>query len=141
MKTVEDFVKFIDIDKQDEGRYAHYPFQLAVVTKDNELIIGALDLGGQVEACYDVFKKFLFQKPKNIYLSVDFPAVGDIEDDFVAVFYLEDGEVKNLAIPYKIKTGKRREWVKKSKTLDRLLFQLEAVCRGKKLIKNVTNQN
>ena len=122
MKDINTFIDdMVDITPMDAGDcFGHYPFKLLSEDSDGKLSIGALALGGDVKACYDVFKKCLVDGAKRVYMSVDFPGGGDIEHDFVAVFQYENGEVIVLAIPYNTKTGETFDRISESVLLSRI---------------------
>lgn len=107
MKTTQDFidalvkVEFIE----DSKMFGHYPFQLAAEGKDERLNIGALFLGGDVLSVYRAAKTQIQEGATKLFLSCDFPAVGDIKTDFIAVFTYQGGALSSLAIPYDPQTG------------------------------------
>lgn len=119
MKDLQGFIKsMVKIDYlEDFGAYGHYPFQLVSEDTEGKMTIGALLLGGDVEACYSTFAKQIKNGDKRVYLSVDFPAGGDIDKDFVAVFSYENEEYSLLAIPYNIEDGSVDEQITESETL------------------------
>jgi len=128
MKTIEEFVKLmVKIDFiEDEKCYGHYPFQLFVETKDNKFEINALALGGDVASCYRRFAEYKNNGAKRIYLSLDYPKGGDIDDDYVAIFSFEDGVINLFAIPYKVEDGKVLDYIKDSTQLDRIKSDFES---------------
>lgn len=130
MDTTEAFIKhMVTIDEMEEGcgDYGHYPFQMAVTTKDEKQEILALALGGDVKACYDVFKKKIEEGATRVMMSLDFPPTGDIRKDFVCVFTYWNKRVKLLAIPYTLKNGKTHSQIRKSTTLETLEKQFMSV--------------
>jgi len=120
MKSVEEFMKImVKIEFiEDSGSFGHYPFQLFCENKGGGFEINALALGGDVASCYRRFSEYKKQDAKRIYLSLDFPKGGDIENDFVAIFSFEDGELKLFAIPYKTEDGKTFDTIKNSSHLE-----------------------
>ncbi len=122
MKTLDEFVKtMVRIEfLEDENCYGHYPFQLFVETKDETFEMCALALGGDVLSCYRKFGEYKNDDAKRIYLSLDFPSGGDIENDFVAIFSMENDKIDLFAIPYSTKDGAKLELINKSSHLDLL---------------------
>ena len=127
MKTVEEFVKsMVKIEFiEDSNCFGHYPFQLLCENKDGGLEINALALGGDVASCYRRFAEYKNNDAKRIYLSLDFPSGGDIENDYVAIFVFENNEINLFAIPYEIEEGKTFEIIKESSHLDKIKAQME----------------
>lgn len=123
MKNVNEFIdSLVKISLiEDCDNYGHYPFQLIAETKDGGLEINALALGGDVNACYKRVRDYIKNEARKVYLSLDFPKGGDIENDFIAIFSFDDGETSVLAIPYNIETGERYETIHKSEQLDKVL--------------------
>lgn len=127
MKSLKEFidsmvtVEFIEVS----NCYGHYPFQLLAETKDGILEINALALGGNVAACYDRFVDYKNEGANRIYMSLDFPRGGDINTDFVAVFSLENGEIKLQALPYSLLDGKILDPITESKHLNDIMAQLK----------------
>jgi hypothetical protein len=120
MKTVEEFVKkMVKIEFiEDSNCFGHYPFQLLCENKDGGFEINALALGGDVDSCYRKFAKYKKEGAKRIYLSLDFPKGGDIENDYVVIFTFENNKVELFAIPYEINGGKILDIIKDSTQLD-----------------------
>ena len=120
--------KFIDsmVDiawvEQSES-YGHYPFQLYVQTEDGKIELHALALGGDVAGCYMHVKKYRNANAKKIFLALDFPAGGDIKDDFVAVCSVVDGKSECVCIPYDPKTGDVKPVIKEGEQLQLVLSQ------------------
>jgi hypothetical protein len=125
MKTLEEFItSMVKIEfVEDSNCFGHYPFQLFCENKDSEFEINALLLGGDVESCYRRFSDYKKDDAKRIYLSLDFPSGGDIENDFVAIFSLENNEVNLYAIPYETEEGKTFDMIKNSSQLDMIKSQ------------------
>lgn len=99
--------KLVTIDLQEDGKYAHYPFQLSAELPDGKLEICALMLGGDVEACYRKFIEYHRKGCPNIFMSIDFPAGDDIPNDFVVVLAKDNNKPSICAIPYDTATGER----------------------------------
>lgn len=118
-KFIEQLVKIDELEQFDA--YGHYPFQLFVETADGKLEMNALALGGDVGACYNRVKKYKDEGAKKIFLSLDFPAGGDIEHDFVCVFSIIDGETSILAIPYNTEDGTKFETIHNSSQFEIIL--------------------
>lgn len=120
MKNKEEFAEdMVSIQKIDNSDlYGYYPFHLLAETKAGKLEFNALLLGGDVKSCYKRAVDYIKKDAKRIYMALDFPAGGDIENDFVVVYSIENGKLESLAIPYDIHDGKRYEYVTNSKQLD-----------------------
>ena len=124
IENVNEFVeKLVNIDRIDGEDYGHYPFQMLVETKDGSNEMNALALGGDVEACYRRFREYKNNEAKKIFLSLDFPSGGDIENDFVAVFSFVDNKVELIAIPYSPETGETFEKIYESEFLTKIKEQ------------------
>jgi len=127
MKTVEEFVEtLVKIEFiEDMNCFGHYPFQLFCENESGDFELGALALGGDVTSCYKVFAKHIKGDAKRIYLSLDFPKGGDIENDYVAIFTFDYGVINVFAIPYDTEDGKTFDTIKNSSQLDLMKEQLE----------------
>ena len=128
MKTVEDFIKsLVSIDYMEERKeYGHYPFQLAAETPSGGLEINALAVD-DVRICYSRAKKYVTENANWLFMSVDFPAGGDIHSDFVAVFSVVGKTTSLIIIPYNCQTGERSENITDSQFLSVLKFQFESI--------------
>ena len=126
MKTIEEFInKMVRIEFiEDSNCFGHYPFQLFCENKDGDFEINALSLGGDVASCYRRFAEYKKQNAKRIYLSLDFPKGGDIDNDYVAIFTLENNEINLFAIPYEIEDGKKFDTIFNSTQLDLIKTQM-----------------
>lgn len=126
MKTKEDFIKsMVNIEYiEDEGVYGHYPFQLFSETKNGDFEINSLALGGDVKSCYLRFLEYKNEGSKRIYLSLDFPQGGDIENDFVAILSFENDNLDLIALPYRTEDGKILDIITNSTHLDLIESQL-----------------
>jgi len=126
MKSVEEFVKsMVKIEFiENSNCFGHYPFQLFCEDKNGKFEMNALALGGDVKSCYKRFSEYKKQGAKRIYMSLDFPSRGDIENDFVAIFYFENNELNLFAIPYSLEDGKQLDVIKKSDFLDIIKYQI-----------------
>jgi hypothetical protein len=106
MKNVEEFVAtMVKIDIiEDSNSYGHYPFQLYVELEDGKSEMNALALGGDVASCYKRFAKYKKENAKRIYLSLDFPKGGDIENDF-------DYNTLNVTVNYRLRISNEPDQV------------------------------
>lgn len=131
METVREFVdSLVKIDLVDEfDCYGHYPFQLFVETSDGRFEMNALALGGDVHACYKRVGKYMKENAKKIFLSLDFPKGGDIENDFICIFSVVDGDIDIFAIPYSTENGEKYEEIHKSELLDKILDQFKSIIK------------
>lgn len=107
MKNVNEFVEqLVKIEFLDHcNAFGFYPFQMYVEDQEEKATMCALDLGGDIRAVYKAFADFHKKNPKRIYLAVDFPACGDICNDFVCVIAYEKEELLIYAIPYLSENG------------------------------------
>ena len=123
MKNVDEFVKqCVKIDHLEQANcYGHYPFQLFVEIKDGSFVMNALALGGDVASCYRKVYEYKRDKAKKIFLSLDFPKGGDIQNDFIAVFSVDDKGTSVFAIPYDTESGDRMGIIKESQHLSGIL--------------------
>ena len=126
MKTVSEFEKeLVKIEYIEQSEcFGHYPFQLVCENKKGGIELNALALGGDVAACYRRFAEYKCQGAKRIYMSLDFPKGGDIENDYVAIFSFEDDKLSVYAILYEVERGERIYTITESKQLDRIKEQL-----------------
>lgn len=127
--NTEEFVKrlvTIDLIEATES-YGHYPFQLYAEGADGSIELNALALGGDVLSCYRRMRKYVKENAKEIFMSVDFPAGGDIDHDFVCVFSIIHQEVSVLSIPYDTVSGERFPVIKESFQLSAILAQFKQV--------------
>ena len=127
MNNVNEFVEhLVKIEYQEAFKaYGHYPFQLFTEAKDNSQVIGALLLS-DVRELYTIFGKHLLSGAKRVYMSMDFPAQGGFETDFVVVFSYEENHFDRFAIPYDTSTGKVLPHIKESGHLDDIFRQFAA---------------
>lgn len=112
---------------EDDNCFGHYPFQLYVESKNGGIELNALALSGDVFSCYKRVQHYIRKDAKLLFLSVDFPASGDIEHDFVCVISVINGEVSAFALPYDSHTGKRFDVIHKSDHLSGILSQFRSV--------------
>lgn len=128
MKDVNEFIEqMVKVDYVDQSDcYGHYPFQMFVQKQDDKVSISALALGGDVKACHRLFADEMHNNSKRVYMSLDFPSAGDIENDFVCVFYYENKthELKKIAITYNSE-GVILKQITESEHLTKLLTQLK----------------
>ena len=105
-----DFDKFVEIVKIDfiesSNCYGHHPMQLAAINKKDELELNALlhlkfnDIKNRID---HYLNKSDF---KELFLSLDFPANDEIENDFVLILHInEKGLEKSLIKQYDVSTG------------------------------------
>jgi len=129
MKNVKEFVDcLVKIDYvEDSNCFGHYPFQLFVETNDGKFEINALALGGDVLSCYRRVKKYFKENSKKIFMSLDFPSGGDIENDFVCIFSIVNNSFDIYAIPYNTETGEKYDEIHNSDLLSKLLTQFKDI--------------
>ena len=127
MENVKEFVDtLVKIDHQDDFNcFGHFPFQLFVETSDGKFEMNALALGGDVLSCYKRFRKYLKENAKKIFMSLDFPSGGDIENDFICIFSAVDGVIDIYAIPYSTENGEKYEEIHTSELLSKILDQFK----------------
>lgn len=103
VKFREDFVKIEFLESANS--YGHHPFQLFVVTADDENEINAL-VGLEITTIIDRVKHYIRDEAKDIFLSLDLPKCGDIPNDFILVIHLNTlGDVATIVIEYNPETG------------------------------------
>lgn len=122
MKDLKEFVDtLVKIEFLDHcNAFGFYPFQMYVEDKDEKATICALDLGGDIRAVYKAFNDFFKENPKRIYLAVDFPAVGDIVNDFVCVIGYENSAFTLYAIPYNVENGETLSDIRDAEILNKI---------------------
>ena len=96
-KFVDKMVKIEWIE--DSNCFGHYPFQMFSEDKNGITKLTSLAIGSIVDA-YRIAKKEIEIGSKKLFLSLDFPAGGDIENDFVVVFSVADGNYSGFGIVY-----------------------------------------
>ncbi len=105
--NINDFINFIQITEQSKGIFGHYPFCMVVENKKNELEFICLTGLDSVTFCYDIFIRWLIDRPNKIFLSIDFPKILNAKNDFVLIHHYENEKFNFLSIPYCNKTGER----------------------------------
>jgi hypothetical protein len=119
MKNINEFIEsLVTIEPLEEGGYGHYPFQMVFTGADDGLNVAALCLGGDVFRVYKQAQAAINAGSKQLFLSLDFPASGDIEHDFVAVMSLSGKDCNCIAIPYDPKTGDVFDQITESSMLE-----------------------
>lgn len=129
MKDIEDFVKTsVDIEfKEESGTYGYYPFHMFVEKKDGHVDIIVIAGVNSVADCYKLMTKYVLESAKRIYMALDFPAMGDMKNDFVAVFVTENTNFDLFAIPYNTIDGTVYERINKGDTLKTICRDLRHV--------------
>lgn len=122
MKNVNEFIKgLVKVDSiESVDCFGHYPFQLFAENNNGTAELNALALGGDIKACRRRFNDYKKSGAKKIYMSLDFPAGGDIDKDFIVVVSLEGEEISLLAIPYSTEDGKLFPTIKESDILSKI---------------------
>lgn len=125
MKNVNEFIEsVVEIDFIEQSNcFGHYPFQMWVEDKDGENTMAALALGGDAAACYRKAISYIKDGAKIVYLSLDFPAIKGIDNDFVAVYSYENKELKCIAIPYDTKDGNLFKRIEEGEAINMLIDQ------------------
>lgn len=91
---------------EDSNAFGHHPFQLVVITNNGETEINAL-AGLRMEQIICRVKEYLSAKAKDIFLTLDLPKGGDIENDFVLALHLHDGKlITTSTVEYDPNDGK-----------------------------------
>lgn len=131
MKTAAEFVEsLVTIDFiESNNAFGHYPFQLYVETEDGKFELNALALD-DVRAVYHRVRYYIRKNAKSLFLSIDFPALGDIEHDFVVVISMIGKDGNAYAIPYDTQTGERFPEIHESSVLSGILSQFKLVAFG-----------
>lgn len=127
MKDLKEFVDtLVKIEFLDHcNAFGFYPFQMYVEDKEGKGNMISLSLGGDVRAVYKVFTEYYNENPRRIYLALDFPAVGDITNDFVCIISYEKEEFTLYAIPYNTETGEIFPEIHKSELLNLIKGDLD----------------
>lgn len=125
MKNTEEFIEqMVKIEFLEQFKvFGHYPFSLFVEKKNGETEVISLALGGDVESCYKKFAEYREKGAVKIFLSLDFPRSGDMDNDFVAIFSLVENDLSIKAITYSTNTGEVIKQVENSDTLTEILKQ------------------
>ena len=125
MKTIEEFLEsLVRIELIEDSKcFGHYPYQLFCEKNDGSSEINAIAIG-QVSLVYNRFALHKKNGAKRIYLSVDFPAGGDIHNDFVAIFSFENDLLSVFAIPYDNTNGEIFDVITQSTQLDLIKSQM-----------------
>ena len=105
---------------EDCKQYQCYPFHLVVEKPDGGLDVNAL-CTDTVADCYKRVKQYHYKGFKKMYMSIDFPATGDIDHDFVGIFTIHPDKIGFAALPYDSKTGEKFARIYKSHTITMLL--------------------
>lgn len=121
-KFTESLVQ-IEFKEEMEG-YGHYPFQMIAESPEGNLELNCLALN-DVRLCYAKFATYYKKGYPKIYMSVDFPNVGDIRQDFVCIFSYENGVLKAMAIPYNNKNGELSPAIGNGLTIENLISDLK----------------
>lgn len=108
MKDIQDFIdKMVNIEVVwDEGRYWHYPFKIFVEKEDWTIEFWIMMIEWWVSPHYKIFIEKIKENSKRVYMSIDFPAGMDMENEFVGVFQYENETVKIKLLPYTVKDNK-----------------------------------
>ena len=128
MKTAKEFVdSLVKITYQESlDAFGHYPFQMVSLSNDDQLTLTALAQGGQVQRCYDIAREEIEKPSTFFFMSLDFPANENIENDFVAILSLIGGKADIFAIPYDTKNGDMKPIIdSKNPTLVRILSEFK----------------
>lgn len=129
MENTKQFIEaLVKIELLDDGvTYGYYPFHLIAEKANGKLDFNSLALGGDVLACYKRFKHYVDSGALKIFMAVDFPAHGEINNDFACVFSMIEGEFSVCAMPYSTATGEVFEVFEKTKLLEVIKKQFLSV--------------
>ena len=103
-KFKKDFTKieYIEASKT----YGHYPFQLITIDSEGKMEMNCL-VGLSMGNVVTKIKEELSRKAKDIFLTLDLPKGGDIDNDFILALHIKDGEVLSTStIEYNPDDGK-----------------------------------
>lgn len=104
----------------------HFPYKLFVEKSSGQKVLHTIKFKGITKKYYVEFiKQFRKDDPKRVYMSLDFPPSGDIEQDFIVIFSYENNKLSGFAIPYSAKDGTKSAPIYKSETLDKILLALD----------------
>ena len=104
--TVKEFRdKYLKIEFiEREGIWGMYPAFMHIEHPKREDFNEQACLEG-VEEYYLSVRAAMTINPPVLYLALDYPAGGDIKNDFVVIFFVLDGVADCFAIPYNNETG------------------------------------
>lgn len=77
---------------EDSKAFGHHPFQLIAINESGEMEINAL-VGLRMENIISRVKEYLSANTRDIFLTLDLPKSGDVENDFVLALHLQDGKL------------------------------------------------
>lgn len=115
----QEFIESLKIERINDGDFGHHPSQLVSIAEDGSTIIAAITNNGVAEK-YKIAKLHL-ENSKTFFMSLDFL----IDDDFIAVISMENGEFSIMGIPYSPETGERFPIVESVEILDVILDQFK----------------
>jgi len=119
----------------EEDCWGHYPFQMHVEKSDGKASLNALALN-DIGLVYEAVSQQISQKDfKQVCLSIDFPAGGDMENDFVGIFSITKiDSISNgfeaVALPYNTETGEVYPIIEKSDLLAHISNQMQNFLLG-----------
>ena len=104
--TVKEFVdKYLKIEFiKEEGMWGMHPAFMHIEHPKREDFNEEMYANG-VEEYYLMVNLTMRVNPSVVYLALDYPAGGDIKNDFVVIFFVLNGVADCFAIPYNNKTG------------------------------------
>jgi len=124
MNSIQEFTEtMVIIDfHEEQGFYGHYPFSMFVEKQGKEEFM-ALAMSNSVVEKYKMFKQKIEEGANRVYLALDFPAGGDMLNDFILVFHYENTAMKRFALPYDAETGKRFKRINESSKIEQIFNQ------------------
>lgn len=142
MKDIEEFVKkSVKIEYQKQAnQWGYFPFHCFVEKQNGNFDVIVIAGIESVEDCYKIIAMCIQNNCKRVYMALDFPAGGDIDHDFVAVFATEGIKFDAFAIPYNIHTGEVYQRINHSQRMIEIVTQLRRVSLAF-LFENPLSQN
>lgn len=120
---------FVRIDFQEKlNNYGHYPFQMFVERNDGKIEMAALAMAGTSQDNYRVVKNKIKEGVLKLFVSLDFPKGGDLENDFICIIKVENNCSDAIAIVYNPDNGEEVRTVDKSETLSRIKTEFDDFC-------------
>ena len=115
---------------EDEKTYGHKPFHLHAEDGERPNLDTEVPPMDMNDFYRPIGLLYLAVPNSTIYFSVDFPAMEDMKNDFVAVFSVIDKKFSIVAIPYNPETGEVYEDVKleDSVVLGKILDEFKHSC-------------
>ena len=90
----KDFTKIEYIEASES--HGHHPFQLIVIDSEGKMEMNSL-VGLRMENVISRVKEYISKQAKDIFLTLDLPKGGDINNDFILALHIKDGELSSTS--------------------------------------------